>query len=445
MSIDFKIKEFAYPLEILRLRSFLEKSQWFSEERLKSYQIERLRLILKHAYTNVPYYKDLFQKLKLTPKDFKTLEDLKKIPPLTRETLRLNFDKLIAKNAKKFKPILHRTSGSTASPIEFYLDKYSNILEFCYYWRWWSWAGYKLGMPFAEFSIHHFLGAANIKNIFDYSFITKRLILNPSQLSVKSIPEFVEKIKKYKPLFLKGTPSTLYIFSLLVEKSGYSDISFKAVFTTGEKIISQQRQAIERVFNCKVLDSYGHMERTIAISQCPFGSYHINSDYGILEVEKNDEFVDVEGKTVGEAIGTSLYNFSMPLIRYKIGDLLEISTDVLRCRCGRCLPLVKDIFGRIQDVILTPDGRYLTNIFVIFNLIEGILAYKIYQKSKKELLVKIAKSATAQEKVIAEKIIGYFKKIIGEDVDIKIEFSPLESFSVQGKYKIVESSIEIKI
>jgi phenylacetate-CoA ligase len=444
MSIYFKVKEFAYPVEILKLRLFLEKSQWFSEEKLKNYQLERLRLVLEHAYLNVPYYRSLFQKLRLTPQDFNDLEDLKKIPTLTRETLRINFNELVAENAKKFKPVLFKTSGSTGNPTEFYLDKRSNALEFCYYWRYWSWAGYKLGMSFAEFSIHHFLASATAR-IYDYSFMTKRLILNPTQLSDKNIHQFAEKIKKYKPLFLKGAPSTLYIFSLLLEKSGYGDLSFKAVFTTGEKVILQQREAIERIFKCKVLDSYGHMERIVAISQCPLGSYHINSDYGILEVEKSDKFIDVGGNVVGEAIGTSLYNFSMPLIRYKIGDLLEIDRGGQRCACGRVLPLVKNIFGRTQDVILTPSGRYLTNIFVIFNFIDGILSYKIYQKSRDELIIKVAKDAKTSDEVVSQKLIAYFKKIIGEEINIKIEFLPLESFSSLNKHKVVESDIEVKI
>lgn len=442
MSVEFKIRDFLYPLSILKLRAFFEKSQWFQEEKLQEYQLERLKLILSHAYQNVPYYRNLFDRLKLKPEDFRNFKDLKKIPVLTREGLRKNFNLLRARNYKKFKPSLYRTSGTFGEPAEFYLDKSSNVLEFCYYWRHFSWAGYRLGAPFAEFSLHHFL-EADIKDIAHYSFLTNRLILNPAQISNYNIDKFIKKIKKYRPLFLKGSPSTLHIFSILLEKNGYLDLNLKAVFTTGEKLLPHQRQKMEKVFGCQVLDSYGHMERTIAISQCPSGSYHINSDYGILDIEARNEITDPEGKETGEMVGTSIYNFAMPLIRYKTGDLVEMNSFYENCRCGRGLPTVKNIFGRVQDIVVTPDQRYLTNIYIIFNFIEGVLSYQIHQRSREELFLKIAKAADVSGQSIAEKTRLYFKKIMGDEVNIIIEFSPLENFYNARKQKVVISSLNL--
>jgi phenylacetate-CoA ligase len=266
MSIDFKLKEFYYPLEILSFRNFLEKSQWFSEEELTRYQLKRLQIIIRHCYYNVPYYTELFNRLNLKPSDIKTLDDLKKIPTLTKQKIRQHFKQLIAKNARRFNMQRCQTSGTSGEPIQFYLDKSSRILEFCYYWRYWSWAGYRLGMPFAELGLHHFLDT-DITMISSYSSLTKKLSLNAGQLSRENLNKYINAIKNHRVLFLKGSPSSVYLFANLVDKYAPQALSFEKVFTAGEILLNHQRQKIKEVFGCKTIDSYGHMERTVAISQ----------------------------------------------------------------------------------------------------------------------------------------------------------------------------------
>ncbi|MEM7816847.1 MAG: hypothetical protein QXZ20_02955 [Candidatus Aenigmatarchaeota archaeon] len=442
MSIDFRFKDFAYPISILRLRSFLEKSQWFEKEKLEEYQLQRLRKILTYAYNNVPYYNELFNKVKFNPQEFKRFEDLEKIPILTKKNLKDNFNFLVAKNFKKFKPILYTTSGTTGEPIKFYLDKYSQVLEFCYYLRYWSWAGYRLGVPFAEFSFHHFLNT-DIKNIFSFSFLTKRLVLNPTQLSYKNLEEYIRVIKKYRCLFLKGSPSSIYAFSVLLEKKNYKELSFKAIFTTGELLLNYQREKIEKVFNCKILDSYGHMERTVAISQCPFGSYHINSEYGFLEIKKQEN-LSTEEKIVGEVIGTSFYNFAMPLIRYLVGDLIEIKVKPFSCKCKRTLPTVEKILGRAQDMLITTDGRLITNIFIIFEFLEGILWAQLIQEDINNFRLRLLKDDSFKEETNAF-ILEKLKKVLGENSKLNLEFVKEEEIrGFREKYRPVISKLNLK-
>ncbi len=426
MSIDFKSKDFFYPLSILKFRSFLEKSQWSKKERLEEYQLKRLQIILKQAYEKVPYYQKLFRESGISPTDIASLEDLKKIPLLSKNDLRKNFKRLTADNALKFKPYLCRTSGTSGEPLQFYLDKPSNILEFCYYWRYWSWAGYRLGSPFAEFSIHHFLNH-NLTEIYHYSRLMNRLILNSTQVSYENMDKFIGAIKKYRPLFLKGAPATLYVFCLLLEKRGYSDLYFEAVFSTGEILLPVQREKIERVLHCKILDSYGHMERTVAISQCPEGAYHIHSEYGILEVDKN-EYFSSEGNIVGQIIGTALHNFAMPLIRYKTTDLVEIDPAQKECRCGRSLPMIKSICGRGQDIIITKDGHFITNLFVFFEFWKGILWFQLIQEELDKFSLNLVRGPDLEEKSLKIKV-AELKNILGRQVSLDLEFLKLEEIT----------------
>ncbi len=232
MSVDFKAKNFFYPLRLLRFHRFLEESQWYEREKLEAYQRRKLEEILRHAYETVPYYRELFDRLKLRPEDIKGPEDLDKIPPLTKETVRENGARLTARNMGRYRPVRQRTSGTSGEPVEFYLDRHANVLEFCYYWRYWSWGGYRLGRPFAELGLHAFLDT-DLNADVRYSRLTRKLDLNAARLSLENLEAFVRALERHRIAFLKGPPSGLHMFAQLLESEGY-DVGLEAVFTTGE-------------------------------------------------------------------------------------------------------------------------------------------------------------------------------------------------------------------
>ena len=440
MSVELRFKDFFHPLAILNLRRFLEKSQWFTAELLQEYQLTRLQHILNHAYNNVQYYREIFDRAGFCPRAVTCLEDLQKIPPLTKELLKKNKHRLVAKNAARFSPISCRTSGSTGEPVEFYLDRPSNVLEFCYYWRYWSWAGYKLGSPFAELASHYFLTHPKRKNdICTFYRPGRRLLLNSILLSSDRIDRYVAAMRKYRPRFLKGLASTLYVFALLVKEKGFDDIAFRAAFSTGEMLLKRHRQTIEEVLHCKVYDSYGHMERTVAVSECPCGGYHINADYGILELQKEPGQNAPAGGTI---LGTGLYNFSMPLIRYEVGDVIEADSENGLCACGRGLPLIKKIHGRKEDVVVTPDGRIVTSAFTLFELVNDIELGQIVQEKKDRFVLRLVPAAGYGSES-ERQVIAALRNFVGQDVCITIDYTTKEKIKAGDacKFKTVVSCL----
>jgi phenylacetate-CoA ligase len=417
MSLDFRVRDYLFPLPILRLRSFLEKSQWFSAEKLEEYQMSRLKAVLNHSYENVPYYRRLLDGLGLKPGDFRRLEDLKKLPVLTKDEMRRNYPLLQARGMAAYRPHLCRTTGTTGEPVKFFLDKSSDVLEFCYYWRYWSWAGYRLHDPFAEFSLQHFIDT-DPGRIHAFSRITNRLVLNPSRLSMENLGGFTAAIAKYRPQFVKGSPQSLYLLAILAERRSL-DLRFRAAFTTGEMILPPHRKKIEEVFGCRLIDSYGHMERTVAVSQCPHGGYHINSEYGILETDERKELSCGDTAT-GGVVGTSLHNLAMPLIRYDVGDLIEVPRSGERCGCGRGLPLCRGIMGRTQDMVITPDGRILANLFILFNTLVGVKWAQIAQEEVDHIRVLLVEgegfSAESERSFLAQ-----LRGLVGEGVRVEAE------------------------
>jgi phenylacetate-CoA ligase len=382
MAIDFKILDFAHPLSILKLRRTLERTQWLPPGDLEAYQLERLQRILRHAYDNVPYYRRLFDRHDLKPADLQSMADLKKLPVLTKDEARRAGNSLHARNAYRYLPKPHTTSGTTGRPLEFLLDRGSNTLEFVYYWRHWSWAGYRLGDKFAEISTNHFLRRPKlIDTATAWQPHLRRLMLNGARVSRRHALDMAREIRRRKPRFIKGLASTLFYLAFCLEEAGVRDISFRAAFSTGEVLSSAYREKIASVLKCTVMDSYGHMERTAAISQCQLGGYHLNSDYGMMELIRTTSS-SAFGTIIGRSVGTSLYNYAMPLIRYDIGDIIEMYTEPTRCRCGRSLPLVRTVRGRTQDIIKTPDGRYITAAFILPEFVSGVGFAQFVQESR---------------------------------------------------------------
>ncbi len=448
MALEFKLGDFAHPAAIIKLRSTFERTQWYTKEEQTLYQERLLRRITEHAYRRVPYYRDLFDSLHLKPCDIRRLPDLNKIPVLTRETLRAQFKRLVATNSRAFRPRLLCTTGTTGQRVQFLVDRPSNVLEFVYYWRYWNWAGYRLGARFAEFSSSFFSGEkAGLLTC--HQRLTNRLLLNSSTMSEARVRAYVAAIRRHQPLFLKGLPSVLYHFSLFLKQQGVNDLSFKAVFSAGEILVPRFRRLIEGTFGCKVYDSYGHMERTVAISECPRGGLHLNPDYGVCELVRRDdlraEFADAGRAGSGYAarvVGTSLYNFSMPLLRYDVGDVV-LAAPAEACACGRQFPLVSAIAGRQSEVIVTPEGEVITAAFLVFEDAPDILAGQIIQESPTELRVKVvpaARPVRACEELLQSRV----RRLVGPGMKITME--RCESLALlrgeSGKVKPVVSKLK---
>ena len=430
MALEFKLKDFAHPAAIIKLRSIFEKTQWLTTEEQTLYQESLLRRMVEHAYHYVPYYRDLFDRIRLKPDDIRRLSDINKIPILTKEILSARFKTLEATNSRAFHPQVLCTSGTTGRRSQFLVDRPSNVLEFVYYWRHWNWAGYRLGAPFAEFSSVFFLkGDEKSRHVFQYQRLTNRLLLNSLSMSHATVRDYAAAIKKHRPRFLKGLPSVLYYFSLFLRQQGIADISFKAVFSTGERLVPRFRKLIEETFGCKVYDSYGHMERTIAISECPHAGLHINPDYGILELIRQHSFsAACTGEGGGDGggavysarvVGTSLYNFSMPLLRYEVGDTVLVDPEK-KCVCGRQFPLVSAVEGRQSEVLITPDGKVITAAFLVFEDVPGILEGQIIQESINRLSVRIV-PAPSFSKTSEARLKSRLQMLVGTNVKISVE------------------------
>lgn len=441
MSIDFRVRDFFYPTRIWRLRREFSQNQWRTESELEQYQFRLLKRTLDHASRRVPYYRGLFRRIGFRPEDLSSLSDIEQLPTLTKETVREQGSRLLAEDADRYRPVLCRTSGSTGEPLSFFLDAPSQTLEFVYYWRLWGWAGYRLGDKFADLSSHFFLvteGASGLPTV--YQPHLRRLLLNGTQLSPEVVREMARALRRHRPRFLKGIANTLYFMALNFREAGIQDVEFDCVFSGGEVLTDLYRKEIEQVFRAPVLDSYGHMERTVAICQCPEKGYHVNSDYGLLEMLPHGS--SRSGSRHHRVVGTSLHNLAMPLIRYEVGDTLEIVDEPRYCKCGRRFPLVKGIHGRHEDAVITPDGRAVTALCLVPELVPGTRFVQFIQTRPDSLVLCVVPRPSWGPSAEAS-LMEYTRRMVGPTVKLEVKLIDLGNLARDrsGKLRAVISEI----
>lgn len=440
MSIDFKPSHFFYPVDILKLKSFFDRSQWFSPEEHRRYQEDRLNVILSRASRTIPYYREILRDHGYRPHIRWTLQDLKRLPILEKKVLLEQREKFISSAPGGGAGEVF-TTGTNGSPMSILMDKHANVLEFVYYWRLWEWAGYRLGNTFAEFSSAYFL-KRDSENFHSYQPGYSRLLLNSLKLSRPVFQKHLEAIRKYRPLFLKGCPSAVYCFCAFLREEGVS-LSFKAVFSQGEVLEATHRRFISQTLNCKVFDSYGHMERTVGISSCEQGRLHVHSEYGIAEFlpEEHDGLRDGVETRPARLLGTSLYNQATPLLRYDTGDQIETAGKGEDCPCGRRMPVVQKILGRREDVLVAPDGGVISAGFLAFSGIPGVQLAQVVQESFDLIRIRIAAGPGFTEESEAE-IRRRLIKFTGPLMKMEFEYLPAcELRNGQRKFRMIISKL----
>ncbi len=389
MAIDFRVRDFLQPAEMVRMRWLLERAQWWPPDRLDDYQMRRLRAVLAHAAADVPFYRAAFAEAGVRPDQVRAVSDLRRLPVVTKRLLLEAGAAMVARRAARFDPVTVASTGTSGPALSVLVDRRTNALEFAFYWRHWGWFGYRLGDRFAQLAWSPFRGAHRDRPSFTEHF-TGRLLLNATSLSPARARDWASAMVRHRARFLKGHPSALLHFALFVREHRFEVPPLRAVFTTGEVLQLETRRLLQGVLGAPVADAYGSMERVVAACECPAGRMHVNADYGLWDVEPTDGD-PLSGQPRARIIGTGLYNYSMPLIRFDLGDVVDASPEG-PCPCGRTLPTVGRIHGRSVDAITTPDGRVVTAAAVVFNGVSGILRGQLVQESLSHLRVRVLPS-----------------------------------------------------
>jgi phenylacetate-CoA ligase len=423
----------------LLLQEF-EKRQWYSASDLREFQNEHLRDLIRHCYESVPYYRDIMDERKLTPTDIATVDDLSKLPVLTRQAVRENFQRLISTKSKSTALILGNTSGTTGSPLKFYWEGQTCLIKNVVDWRQKGCAGIRPLDRIAFFSGRVIVPVSRMRPPFwRTNWLLNHTFFSGFHMSDKSLELYVRQLEKFAPLAIEGYPSTLFVLAKYLLRRGIQ-LPVRAVFTSSETLFSFQREAIEKAFDCKVYDFYGMAERIIFAGECDAHTgLHVNMDFGITEILKDDGSPAVPGET-GRVVATGLHNYAMPLIRYQTTDLSAFKD--MKCGCGRNFPLIDGITSRAEDLIVTKDGRYISPLVFqdVFAYQYNVSESRIVQEDREHLAIQIVKGEKYGSKDTQD-ILDRLRLLLGTEMKIDIEFVDSIPRNKSGKFIWVTSKV----
>lgn len=436
--------------EFKRYYQWLQETQWWSRDQLEALQLEQLRALVKHAYEDVPYYRRVFDERRLTPKDIAALDDLQKLPILTKEDVRNNFEDLIARNIDRDRLRYQTTGGSTGRPLGLYKDKYTTgPHEFAFIVRQWGWAGYRFGDKLVTLrdSLIAKRERTGRKTWWDYNTDNNEIVLSSTDMSKENMYKYVEKIRQFRPKFISAFPSSLEILARFMRRNGVSGISATAIFCESETLYAWQRDLIESQFGCRILAGYGMTERVADAVECEqHEGYHVNMEYGILELLGKDGEPITQAGTLGRVIGTGFDTYCMPLIRYLTDDLAAYASG--KCSCKRESILVQEFRGRIREFIVSKTGK-LVPLNALYN--SGppswgkIRELKFFQEREGELIVKIAKAPSFSKSVVAGEFLkDLYERLDAEEFSVEIIFVDRVSRTQRGKLGFLEQRLPIE-
>jgi phenylacetate-CoA ligase len=429
--------------DITGILTEIEESQWFSREKLLEIQWTRFKDLLEYSYKNIPYYQKIFKEAGITPDDIKSRVDTSKIPILTKDDIRANFEDLQAPG--KHLVELNRTSGSTGQSLRVVRDRASTGYHRANMFRFRRWYDADIGSFEATFRILNFPFWER-QTVRMKDFILNRIRINERDLNERTMHRFCKKLESARPATFYGFPSLMVRFAEFLKKQKIEPCpeSLKVIIATSEMLYPKQKEILEDFFKSPVVNEYGCTETGIIAIECPDGAWHVPIESCLVEIVPVGGLEDDDD--VGKVIVTDLMNRAMPFIRYDPGDLARKSSG--ECICGRGLPTIEGVEGRIGQLVDLPDGRSV-HAFIFLNIFKR--AEKKSEESIKEFQVIFTPPKDFTFYVVPDKnfnqdVLDYIKKrlkfALGEGCDFSFEFvidierapsGKQEKFIIQGE------------
>jgi phenylacetate-CoA ligase len=370
--------------DTLRILDEIAGEPFLPADQVRENQFKKLLALLVHAETHVPYYRNLFRTLGITSRDIRNLNDFSKLPVLTKDIIRREDRELVREDVPLESLSPHFSGGSTGVPLKFYRSReymaasdagvYRNLKQcgwqpgemIAFFWG----GNDKLDrMPRWEFELRQ--------------FIRRSYLFDPFRSGEAEMARWSARFRTLRPAVLLGYASTIARFAAFLEASRQPPPPVRGVFTTAEKLYQQQREVIERVFDCHAFDCYGSSEVQNIAAECSLGRMHVNADFVVIEEDKTD------GDGPRPLLLTSLQNWSMPFIRYRNEDWGHLSSEL--CSCGNHFPLMRLEIARASDSFLLPNGRVVHGEYFTHLMYgsAGIANFQFHQTAIDEIILSI--------------------------------------------------------
>lgn len=403
----------------------LKRSQWLSPSDLRELQELKLQRLIHHAYHHVAYYRQVFDDRGLKPTDVRRLDDLALLPLLDKPDVRDNvYLDLLSDNHDKGRIQKVTTSGSTGEPFVCYADQHQLEIRWAATQRSLEWTGYRFGDRQARLW-HQTIGMSwhqIVRERLD-AFLSRRIFIPAFEMSPARLTGALRRLRRHRPALIDGYAECFNYLAEHLKSHSLPAVRPKGIVSSAQVLPEESREAIERAFATRVFDKYGSREFSgIAYECAAHAGHHVVAESYVVEVLRDGR--PARPGELGEVVITDLNNFCMPFIRYRIGDLAVAMDPREACPCGRGLPRLGRIEGRIQAMIVGAEGAVVPaslfpHLFKDYDY--AVRQFQVVQEEPGRLLLKIVKAARFDDQIFAE-LLAKLRSYLGRDMKIDVAF-----------------------
>lgn len=358
----------------------LQRDNWSSEQ-WTAWQEKQLGPLLHRAATQVPYYRNQWLERRRRG-DQASWEYLENWPILKKEAVRANPRAFVADDCDVRRMVRVQTSGTTGKSLALWRSRKTDRAWYALFEaRCRRWYGVsrrdRWGILGGKMIVHQ---STRQPPFWVWNSGLRQLYMSSYHLAPDLLKHYLEALASYEIDYLYGYTSALHELAQGVLKLGWRDLRMKVAITNAEPLFDYQRRAIQEAFRCEVRQTYGMAEIVTAASECPVGKLHLWPDVAQIEILSSASAA-ANGELAGALISTGLLNPDMPLIRYRVGDGLTLPRSSSACACGRSLPQLASVDGRLDDLLFTADGRRIGRLDPVFKSGLPVREAQIVQES----------------------------------------------------------------
>ena len=401
---------------------------------------ERLRELIRHAYDTVPYYHDRMRELGLTPGDIRGRADLPKLPVLTKEDVRANYERMVSTSARKRDLVLRHTSGTTGQALRFYYSRSAVAQQWAVWWRHRRRFGVEWGALHANFTGKRVVPIAQEHPPYwRWNRPMRQALLNMQHLTAAKIRDVVDFLNSRDFVYYNGYPSVIHAMAASALEAGLTlTRPPRFVFTGAENMLEHQRRDIAALTGATLTDQYGFSEGCGNASHCTALAYHEDFEFGILECADAEPAAD--GRTAGRIVCTGFASPDTPLIRYEVGDIGVWEAPHRTCSCGRHSAILAAIDGRRDDYVVTPEGGRIMRFDYLFKNTHRIREAQVIQRELGAIVFRIVRRdgySVGDERALREEV----RQWISPTIAVSFEYTDEIPRPPNGKFRAVVSDL----
>lgn len=434
-AVGFQINQTRYDQNFKRLLDEYENRLEWDRADIFRYRDQQLQQVLQQAYNHTAYYRVMFDRYGTKPEEIKRLEDLKRLPILTKQDVRVHSSEMLSDAVESKKRVMEHTSGTTGTGLHFPTTKQAQQEQWAVWWRYRRYHGIQRGTLCAYFGGQSIVDPDQKEPPYwRYDLPGRRILFSVYHINRDRIKDYLSELRRRQPPWIHGYPSVIALLAAYLLETG-EDLGYPVswVTTGSENLLAHQAEMIQKVFGVKPIQNYGLAEGTANFSQCRARSLHVDEDYAAVE------FIPDQDRSGYRVIGTSLSNLALPMIRYDTGDLVQLADQP--CECGLPGRVVSAVDGRREDYVLLRDGTKIGRLDHIFKDLIHIQEAQIHQQEPGRITLRIVPSEgyTAEDQIRLENEI---RSRLGERLSVDIVTVKELQRSPAGKLRLVVSELE---